>query len=353
MISDPAQLGWRPFFQEQLQEEEGDRYYPGRIARIHRGHCIVWSAAGEVDLEITVLGEANQVGVGDWLLLPREAGGTIRPLRRHSQLIRQAPGGRAESQTIAANIDTLFIVTSCDQEFNPSRLERYLALAAEAGIRPAIVLTKIDLNPEAATLARLARTLQPNLALEEVNAHDPEDVARLKHYCGPGQTVAFLGSSGVGKSTLINRLAAATQKTAAVRAEDSKGRHTTTARSLHLLKEGGILIDTPGIRELQLTTCGQGIAAIFPEIAALIAQCHFNNCAHQGEPGCAVLPALASGALESRRWRNFLKLRSEQGDYQRTVSAKRDRPSPEKKKRVQAKEESRPRRFDPEDEEYR
>ncbi len=267
-----------------------------------------------------------------------------RRLERFSALTRQAPGSRFATQVLAANVDTLLIVTACNQEFNVGRIERYLALAAEAQTRPVLVLTKADLAPGIATapgpgpapgnapvqgpqsFIEQARTLGEHLQIECLDARDPHQLEPIRKLCGPGQTVAALGSSGVGKSTLINGLTGlsgeAGQQVGEVRGQDNKGKHTTSSRSLHPLPAGGVLVDLPGIRELQLTEAGDGIDDTFAEITALIADCRFTNCRHTNEPGCAIAAALAAGKLNKRRWENYRKLQGEQKVYDQ---AKADR----------------------------
>jgi ribosome biogenesis GTPase / thiamine phosphate phosphatase len=229
-------------------------------------------------------------------------------------LIRKAAGKRTNDQTIAANVDTLFIVMSCDQDFNVSRIERYLALALEAKITPVVILTKIDLVDESESFKKDVEALQNNLQVECINAKDRESLSSLKNLCSEGHTIALVGSSGVGKSTLINSLTDAEQLTAEVSAEDGKGQHTTTSRSLHLLNDGGVLIDTPGIRELQLTDCETGLEDTFDDVVKFMTQCKFNNCQHQTEKVCGIKAALESGELDQRRWENYQKLQTEQKD---------------------------------------
>ena len=223
----------------------------------------------------------------------------------------RAAGTGRRVQLIAANVDTLFVVTSCNQDFNVARLERYLALAREAGAMPVVVLTKADLAPDTGDYVRAAARLMPGLLVECVDARDPAEVARLAVWCGPGQTVALLGSSGVGKSTLVNTLSGVDQATAPIRDDDAHGRHTTTGRSMHRLPAGGWLLDTPGMRELQLADVGEGIAAVFADIDALATACRFRDCRHEGEAGCAVAAAVEKGSLDPERLRRFRKLVAE------------------------------------------
>ncbi|MEL7087829.1 MAG: ribosome small subunit-dependent GTPase A, partial [Planctomycetota bacterium] len=245
-------------------------------------------------------------------------------------------------QTLAANVDPLLIVTSCNQDFNVGRIERYLALAAEAGTRPVLVLTKADLAPDPypgpGNYVAQARALDERLQIERLDARDPEQLAPLHRLCGSGQTVAVLGSSGVGKSTLVNSLTGADQAVGAVRGDDNKGKHTTTSRSLHRLPDGGVLVDLPGIRELQLTETAAGIDDTFAEVAALIADCHFSNCTHTTEPGCAISAALASGQLDPRRWDSYRKLQGEQKIY---LESKTDRDKTEGRRTISKKDQRR------------
>ncbi len=295
-----------------MNSEEELQSYPARISKIHRSHCIVWSSKGIGTFEVGVFSEPKDLAVGDWILIPNEGERPLRILDRETVLIRKAAGKRTHDQTIAANVDTLFIVMSCDQDFNISRIERYLALVFEAGINPVVVLTKIDLIDDADKFKKEVEALQSDLRVECVNAKNNESLTSLRNLCTEGHTIALVGSSGVGKSTLINSLTDAEQLTAEVSIEDGKGQHTTTSRSLHLLNDGGILIDTPGIRELQLSDCEVGIEDAFDDVMQFIAQCKFNNCQHKTEIKCGIKAALESGELDSRRWENYQKLKTEQ-----------------------------------------
>jgi ribosome biogenesis GTPase len=317
------QLGWKPFFQDQLTRDELDNSYPARISEIHRTRAVIWNESGKQDVDIGLFNGLPNIAVGDWLLMPNGEERPLRILDRQSALLRKAAGNRIDRQLIAANIDTLFIVTSCNQDFNESRIERYLVLATEANVRPVIVLTKADLVDDPEQFKTTARELYQDVAIEYVDARTPESVEPLKRWCGVGETVVLVGSSGVGKSTLINSLADAQQKTLAIREDDDKGRHATTARSLHLLNGGGLFIDTPGIRELQLTESEQGIEDTFDDVVQFFGQCKFRNCQHNLEQGCAILTAIETGDLDERRWHSYLKLQDEQKNFNKTLAERR------------------------------
>ncbi|HIF50380.1 MAG TPA: ribosome small subunit-dependent GTPase A [Thiotrichaceae bacterium] len=307
-----AQLGWKPCFQQQIKAEEKEQCYPARISKIHRSHLIVWSQNGIETFEIGVFSEPKNLAVGDWILIPNEGERPLRVFERETVIIRIGAGNRTDDQLIAANVDTLFIVTSCNQDFNASRIERYIALAHESRIKPVIILTKVDLTDDVDAYKQQALKLQNDIRVECVNAKDKSSMASLKTLCSEGHTIALVGSSGVGKSTLINSLTGAEQLTAEIRDDDNKGKHTTTSRSLHLLDEGGILIDMPGIRELQLSECDTGIEDTFDDITQFLGHCKFNNCQHNTEPGCAIKAALDSNELNLRRWQSYQKLQNEQ-----------------------------------------
>ena len=239
-------------------------------------------------------------------------------LNRASLFKRSAPRDDHRLQLIAANVDTLFVVTSCNQDFNVARIERYLVLAREVGVRPVLVLTKADLSPTSEPFVEAATAFKAGLRVELVNARDPNSVARLAAYCETGETVALVGSSGVGKSTLVNTLkgtnAIATQ---AVRESDGKGLHTTTVRQMHRLgsglQGGGWLVDTPGMRELQMSEVSSGLAEQFDDIVALSLECRFSNCTHTEEPECAIRAAIVEGAVGPARLARWRKLSTEDG----------------------------------------
>ncbi len=325
------ELGWMYHFQSQLTLEAFETTLPFRVTGIQRNliECLGLDAHGQAQiLQLSTYPwrndpPENHPTVGDWLLLDRD----LQPLyllERKTLLKRRSAGNEAMLQLIAANIDTLFVVTSCNEEFNLNRVERYLVLAAEAGIEAVVVLTKKDLCVDTSVYVDVLRENHPNLPVEVINATDAQDVARLGIWCASGQTIALLGSSGVGKSTLLNSLKGkAEQVTAPIREKDSKGRHTTTSRSLHRLQGGGILLDTPGMRELQMVDCEEGIHATFADIGKLAGQCRFHDCQHLNEPGCAVRKAIEDGGLEQRRLDNYHKLMAEQARNSESLAERR------------------------------
>jgi ribosome biogenesis GTPase len=252
--------------------------------------------------------------VGDWVLAHPRDEVLHRRLERRTVLERRPEGSRAP-QLAAANVDTLFIVTSCNADFNVARLERYLALANQAGTAPVVLLTKADLAVDAQTYHRQAAALQRGLQVMTVNPRSEDAAMALARWCTVGQTVALVGSSGVGKSTLVNTLVGRTQErpqeTSAIREHDSKGRHTTTSRSIHPIAGGGWVIDTPGMRSLQVRETDYGIETLFAEITELAPQCRFRDCTHAHEPGCAVQAAIAEGRLDPDRLERWRKLSTE------------------------------------------
>ncbi|MDG3085865.1 ribosome small subunit-dependent GTPase A [Vibrio hannami] len=304
------QLGWQPYFQQQLTLEDYENRTVARVYAHHRSGYELISEQGTSSLPIRK--SLPEMTVGDWVLLDEE-NQFIRLLERSSLFSRKAAGSKLAEQYISANIDTVFIVSSLNQDFNPSRVERYLSVANEAKVEPVIILTKADLCNDAEEKKASLLAIDPLLVVEVVNALNEESVEVLNSWCKPGKTVAFIGSSGVGKSTLINTLTGELeQKTQGIREDDSKGRHTTTSRSIHFLKNGAVLIDTPGMRELQLTGCEDGIHETFSDIEQFASNCRFSDCQHQSEPGCAVQKALQDGDIDQRRLNNYMKLLREQ-----------------------------------------
>ena len=322
-------LGWKTCFSEQISVEEALRCHPVRVMAVHRGKIAVAGAGSRGFLAPHIPGADPadiHPTVGDWLLID---GSTLQPIRvldRMNLFKRQAPGGRRKEQMIAANVDTLFIVASCNQDFSVARLERYLVMAREVGVNPIVVLTKTDLTDRVETFTTAARAIEPGLLVETVDGRDPTSVARLAMWCGKGETVALLGSSGVGKSTLVNTLRGSDSiATQSIRAGDATGRHTTTVREMHRLDHGGWLLDTPGMRELQLSDAAAGIAEVFDDFALVAQDCRFSNCAHGGEPGCAIRAAIATGSLTIERFDRRRKLAAEESVNAAQLAARRSR----------------------------
>jgi ribosome biogenesis GTPase / thiamine phosphate phosphatase len=306
-----AALGWSAFFDDQLEPEETSLARM-RVATVHRARLTAESAFGAVELNLPNLANTADFAVGDWMLVEPVSRMPVRRLDRKTTLQRRTEGGRAP-QLIAANVDTLLIVSSCNDDLNPARLERYLALANEAGTTPVIVLTKADQVTDASLWRDQVTDLQRGLEVVTLNAKAPDAAMALAPWCGAGQTVALVGSSGVGKSSLVNTLSEKTpeegQATGSIREADAKGRHTTTSRSLHRIAGGGWVIDTPGIRTLHVSDISAGLDLLFAEITELAAECRFRNCTHAHEPGCAVRKAVAAGRIDPMRldrWRKLL-----------------------------------------------
>lgn len=316
-------LGWKPCFRSQLNDDDTDCLIV-RVAAHFGSQVRCLSETGELDVPISLVESCGDLAVGDWLLLDPESQRGVRRLERESLLLRKAAGEKLQSQLIAANLDTLIIVCSCNHDFNLSRLERYLALALEAGVTPVVVLTKSDLCDDPDALRQQARQIKRDLIVEMLDARDEGQTTVLEDWCRAGQTVGLVGSSGVGKTTLAMTLGAGPLETQGIREDDSKGRHTTTSRHIHRLNCGGLLIDTPGMRELQLTDCDAGVAEVFDEIISLSQACRFRDCTHQNEPGCAVRSAIELGQLEERRLTNYRKLEAEQARNTKSLSQLRD-----------------------------
>ena len=317
-----AQLGWRPFFQQQLRLEQWE-YPVVRVIAQHRNRLDLLGEAGERGLDLHP--DMPEITVGDWLVLSPK-GDFDKLLERQSLFRRKAAGSKVGEQLIAANVDTLFIVTSLNDDFNLNRIERYLSLANEVGAAPVIILSKADLSDDPEMFCRQIQALDSLLMVVTINCLDAGEVHKLSPWCKTGNTVALMGSSGVGKSTLVNTLLGKTvQSTGAIREDDSKGRHVTTGRSLLRIPQGGLLLDTPGMRELQLADCDVGVNTTFADITSLAEKCRFGNCQHDNEPGCAVQSAIGRGELKARRLSSYQKLMREQAFNSATLAEKRAR----------------------------
>ena len=319
-------LGWSSFFEGQLTALPSG--VPGRVASANHGRFRVWTAAGgnelaEVDASVTgVLRKSGALwpAVGDWVLLRPDAPVIDRVLNRQTKLSRKQPEREIREQVLAANIDVLFIVSGLDRDYNPRRIERYLVMAHESGARPVVLLNKADLAPALGLnldgVVEDVKRLGGGVTVLPISALSDENLDALPAQLGPGQTAALIGSSGVGKSTILNRLLGdERQATSEVRAGDSRGRHTTTTRQLFRMPGGWLLMDLPGLREVQLwagsdqTSAGLGtnLEASFDDIQALAENCRFRDCTHNAEPGCAV----TSANLDAGRLANYRKMQKE------------------------------------------
>ena len=318
-------LGWSPFYMSQLEIEELETLTPARISTVHRDRVNALSEIGPLELTLDPGITTAAVAVGDWVLCNPTQHRLVRVLDRKTELSRGTEYHSGDKQLIAANIDTLFITTSCNNDFNPARLERYLALAHDALITPVILITKADEAEAPDAYVDKARKLGRALDVLAINAKSDEVAGLLAPWCGKGQTVALTGSSGVGKTTVANALTGGSAATQDIREDDARGRHTTTGRSLHQIPAGGWLIDTPGMRGLGVAEVAYGIDATFPEISELADQCKFRDCEHETEPGCAVQVAIQSGDIDPDRLRRFKKLKRENQYATETIAQARDR----------------------------
>ncbi|SHI76981.1 ribosome small subunit-dependent GTPase A [Wenxinia saemankumensis] len=312
-----SDLGWSDHFARQVTPD--DTGTPARVTGIHRDRLDALGPGGPLSLKTSQ--HLAGFAVGDWLLHD----GTVvtRLLERRGAILRKAAGAEVKEQLIAANVDTLAIVTSCNADFNIGRLERYLALAAQGDALPLIVLTKADLSDDPRDYEAQAARLSPLVTVVTLDAREEAD--RLEPWCRDGRTLALVGSSGVGKTTLQNALTGIADAVQGIREDDARGRHTTTSRALRPTLSGGWLIDTPGMREIQLADVGEAIDTIFPEIEELATLCRFRDCAHVGEPGCAVQAAIAAGDLDPGRLERWRKLRREDRHNSETVAQSRAR----------------------------
>ena len=309
-------LGWDASWEDAFEPYAAQQLIPARVAVRHHGPCELWTERGSVGgLPSGKLTDEELPAVGDWVAarpLPGERKGLIEHvLPRRSAFTRKEAWRRTVEQVVAANMDTVFLMSSLGLDLNSRRLERYLVGAWESGARPAIVLTKADLEPDHAAAVLEVEAIAFGVPIHVVSAVTGEGLYGLEPYLRRGATVALLGSSGVGKSTLVNRLAGRDVLTVRELRADGRGRHTTTHRELVLLADGGLLLDTPGMRELQLWAGEESLDGTFEDVSALTGDCRFNDCAHESEPGCAIRAALADGSLPAERWESYRKLQRE------------------------------------------
>lgn len=323
-------LGWGPHFSAQFDPKAGGESLPGRVISSAKQMYLV-QVAPRVVLRAEISGRyAHQAAgsdgfpvVGDWVVCkPIDTDRAVihKVLVRKTLLARKAAGSEFKKQALAANVDTAFIVCSLNADFNLRRIERYLTLVKMSGAKPVVVLTKADLAEDFAPMLADVGGLDPGLLVYVVSSRSGFGIDELKAHLEPGTTSVLLGSSGAGKSTLINRLfGEEVAKTGEIRDDDDRGRHTTTSRNLLMSPEGALMIDTPGMRELQIWDDGHGLEAVFGDIEELALQCKFTDCRHDSESGCRIRAALASGELAPERLENFRKLRNEAAAQRRKV----------------------------------
>jgi ribosome biogenesis GTPase len=320
---DLNEYGWNGALAEAFEAFSGQGLVPARVVKQSRDLSTVVTEEGEAEAEVSgkfrheARGPADFPAVGDWAALRTVKGGRAvieALLVRRGAFTRKAAGEAVEAQVVAANVDTVFLVSGLDGDFNLRRIERYVTAAWSSGAAPVVVLNKADLRPDDLAVAEAeASAAAPGVPVVAVEALAEGGLEGLRPYLLPGRTVAFLGSSGVGKSTMINRLLGEDRfATAPVSdAEEGRGRHTTTGRELVRLSGGALLVDTPGLRELGLWADDDGLDRTFEEIDRLAARCRFPDCGHDREPGCAVRAAVEAGTIDEARWASYLKLRRE------------------------------------------
>jgi len=316
------QLGWNDFFEEEYQSYKSQGFDVGRVAIENRDNYMVLTEQGDFSAEVTGrllhLSESTQdfPKVGDWVVIstfPDEGKALIHDiLARQTTFSRKAASKRTEVQVMATNLDHVYVVQSLDVNFNVNRIERYLVMIRESGAEPGVILNKSDLVDHPEEYLDEAKHIAGKVPIFVVSAKTHDGIENLSRAIQPGETIALVGSSGVGKSTIINALVGKDiQKTEEVRSGDSKGRHTTTRRELILLPDGGLLIDTPGMREFQVWTSDSGVEEVFGDILDLAEECRFRDCTHTHETDCAVQEAIEEGEMSEEHLENYLKLQRE------------------------------------------
>lgn len=317
-----TEIGWSPFFGERFEPYKAQGYSPARVVCGQKNLYSILSNYGELTAEVSgkfrynALSSGDFPVVGDWVAVhprPKEERATIHTvLPRRSKVSRKVPGEITEEQVIAANIDTIFIVTGLDRDYNLRRIERYLTFVYNSGAKPVIVLNKADICSELDTRLIEVESIAFGVPIHALSAKESQGLELLLEYLTVGKTVALVGSSGVGKSTIINRLLGVErQQVTSISSSTNKGQHTTTTRELIMLPTGGIVIDNPGMRELQLWGDEEDLKETFEDIEALSSQCRFSDCQHENEPGCAVKEALEQRFLDWKRYQSYLKLKRE------------------------------------------
>jgi ribosome biogenesis GTPase len=314
-------LGWSPSREAEFEPYAAQALVPARVAAQHRGGYVVYAEHGERPAEIAgrlrhaAVTAAELPAVGDWVAVrdgDAAAAATVHAvLERSTVFSRRAAGEETVEQVVAANVDVVFVVSAFGADLNVRRLERYLAAGWESGARPVIVLNKCDLAVEGEPALAEVEAVAFGVPVHAVSALDGFGVSELAPYVGNGTTVALLGSSGVGKSSLLNRLLGRERQLVQSIRDDGKGRHTTTHRELVPLPGGGLVLDTPGMRELGLWAVGSGVDETFADLAGIAADCRFADCAHETEPGCAVRAAIAEGLFSEERLESYRKLQRE------------------------------------------